>query len=387
MGANTTPEAAAGASASAPARSGGTVSHYRFRLRAPDGREFTSAVLAVRGGAAARGGEVPLPGGAAANTLAAAEANDVLVKVTDASSNPVPDLTYELTLPDGTVKKGKTGSGGEIEARGLAKGGDFKLMFPDLDKGGGGGGAPQKPASAVGDQLPAGMVGAACFAGIVAAPLTDAEEQFILSLAKKHSSEDDHLRLMRLVFKAYCHLGASPPVAAGMSSQFVIESDWGRATTGKYNYFGIKGQPGTKCTTSEHNLSEAAVDQLRAQDLYIGEETRADGTVVHKIKAWFRDYASLADALKGKVHLLQSGGPRNTYGKHQVWESPTPEEFCKRIKDAGYATAVDYTQALIGRLRLVDGYAFKKKGKTVQVVQETANADVDPARFEGAAFA
>lgn len=296
--------------------------------------------------------------------------------VADASGNPVPNLAYELTLPDGSVKSGKTGSGGEIEERGLAKGGDYKLVFPDLEK------KKDDPAPPNDDtgQLPANMLGAAIFAGIVAGALTDDEEKFILSLAKRNSSSDEHVKLMRLVFKAYRHLDCPAPAAAGMSSQFVIESDWGRAVTGKYNYFGIKGQPGTLCTTSEHNLSDAAIEKLKEQDLYISEEERPDGTKVQKIKAWFRDYANLADALKHKADLLKTG---KTYIKHEVMESPTPEDFCKRIKDAGYATAVDYTPVLISRLKGVDDYAKAKKGKTVSIVQETANASIDPARFGG----
>jgi hypothetical protein len=305
-----------------------------------------------------------------------------VVKVADASSNPVPDLAYELKLPDGSVKKGKTGSSGEIEERHLPKAGDFKLSFPDLDKPGG----QQPPPPATGDQLPKEMLGGACFAGVVGAKLTEAEEKFILSLSKRQSSEDEHLKLMRLVFKAYCHLGASPPVAAGMSSQFVIESAWGSSTTGKFNYFGIKGQPGSLCTTVEHNMAESFIEKLKAEGRFVSETTRADGTKVQTIKEWFRDYSSLDDALKNKYNLLKGGGPHNTYGKHQVMESPTPEDFCKRIREAGYATAVDYTPALINRLKLVNDYAFKKKGKTVQVIKETSNGDIDPARFEGGSF-
>jgi flagellum-specific peptidoglycan hydrolase FlgJ len=64
-------------------------------------------------------------------------------------------------------------------------------------------------------------------------------------------------------------------------------------------------------------------------------------------------------------------------------ESPTPEKFCERIREAGYATAVNYTTALIARLQAMDDYAKNKKGKAVQIIQETANAEIDPARFGG----
>ena len=347
-------------------------------------------------GAGANGANTNGAGAAEAKPVAPPRPNDVVAKVADKDGNPVPDLPYELTLPDGTVKKGKTGPGGEIEERGLSQGGDFKVVFPTLDKGSGK--AEDKPGEKGGearpaetppdsaDQLPAGMLGAAVFAGIVPGKLTADEEAFILSLAKKNSSADQHLRLVRLVYKAYRHLDCSAPVAAGMTSQFVVESDWGRATTGNFNYFGYKGQPGTLCKTTEHNLSAATIEKLTAQDLFIKEETAQDGTRVATIKAWFLDFHNLDDALNRKVQLLKGGGPYQTYTKHKVMESPTPEEFCKRIREAGYATAVNYTSVLISRLKLVDDYAKDKKGKAVEIIQETANAPIDPARFSGGSF-
>jgi flagellum-specific peptidoglycan hydrolase FlgJ len=137
---------------------------------------------------------------------------------------------------------------------------------------------------------------------------------------------------------------------------------------------------GTLCKTSEHNLSDAAVDQLTAEGRYISADPPdAKGTVVHHIRDYFADYTSFDNALEHKVKLLHN----KRYVDKGVLDSPRPEDFCKRIKDAGYATAVNYTQALIDTLKIVDGYAKKKKGKTVQIVQETANADIDPARFDG----
>ena len=309
---------------------------------------------------------------------------------TSSSASPTPRRTRCPTSPTSSPSptapssRARPAPAARIEARGLEKGGDYKLAFPDVDKGGSA--PPQqqdKPPAASGNQLAAGMLGAACFAGLVPGALTSDEEQFILSLKGRHANSDEQLKLVRLVFKAYRNLGCAAPAAAGMSSQFVIESDWGRALTGKFNYFGIKSGKkgvGTLCTTTEHNLSDAAVEQLQADGRYIGADPPDEkGTVVHHIKDWFADYTSLDNALQRKVDLLH----KPTYEKHQVLESPAPEDFCKRIKEAGYATAVNYTNALIARLKLVDGYAKKKKGKTVEIVQATANADVDPARFDG----
>ncbi len=242
---------------------------------------------------------------------------------------------------------------------------------------------PPPPGS--GEELPKGMLGAACFAGLKGADLSDGEASFILSLAHRDSSSDDHLKMMRLVFKAYCKLGATPQVAAGMSSQFAIESGWGKSVSGKFNYFGIKGEPGTLCKTTEHNLSDAEVERLKSKDLWISSEpaTKKDGTpyTIHHIWAAFCDYQSLPDALQHKYDLLAGKTRQQTYTKHQVMESATPEEFCKRILEAGYATAVDYTDVLIGVLRNVDQYAFKKKGQSSAIINATANSEVDPSRF------
>ena len=60
--------------------------------------------------------------------------NDVSVTLEDSSGNPVPSVDWKVTLPDGTVKTGKTGDDGKVSVAG-AQQGQFKLELPSLDGG------------------------------------------------------------------------------------------------------------------------------------------------------------------------------------------------------------------------------------------------------------
>jgi phage baseplate assembly protein gpV len=59
--------------------------------------------------------------------------HEIEVQVLDASGAPAANVYYELTLPDGTLKSGRTGTDGYIRHSGLTQAGDCKLSFPDLD--------------------------------------------------------------------------------------------------------------------------------------------------------------------------------------------------------------------------------------------------------------
>ncbi|HTJ42309.1 MAG TPA: phage baseplate assembly protein V [Kofleriaceae bacterium] len=56
------------------------------------------------------------------------------VQVVDSIGNPVPNVYYELALPDGTKKTGTTASDGFIRVSGLKQKGDAQLTFPDIDE-------------------------------------------------------------------------------------------------------------------------------------------------------------------------------------------------------------------------------------------------------------
>src|SRR5262249_61297704 len=82
--------------------------------------------------------EVPLPPGMVSLTLK------------DSNGKPAAGVAWQLTLPDGTVRSGKSTEGGRISVDGVPAG-DCKLVLPDFDKDG----APAAPAADAGYAQPA----------------------------------------------------------------------------------------------------------------------------------------------------------------------------------------------------------------------------------------
>lgn len=105
-------------------------------------------------------------------------------------------------------------------------------------------------------------------------------------------------------------------------AQAALESGWGKKAPGNM-LFGIKAGKNWK----------GKKQLLWTHEYY--------GGVKHRIQDWFRAYDSLADSIEDHGRFL-SVNPR--YKK--VLESKDYLEATKAIKDAGYATAPDYTQAL-----------------------------------------
>jgi len=56
------------------------------------------------------------------------------VQLVNALGEPQAHVAYELTLPDGTVKSGTTGSDGYLRYSGLTQGGDARLVLPDVGR-------------------------------------------------------------------------------------------------------------------------------------------------------------------------------------------------------------------------------------------------------------
>lgn len=55
------------------------------------------------------------------------------LEVITAKDEPAPDIDYELMLPDGERKAGRTDADGRVEIRGIKESGHFKLEFPGID--------------------------------------------------------------------------------------------------------------------------------------------------------------------------------------------------------------------------------------------------------------
>jgi hypothetical protein len=233
-------------------------------------------------------------------------------------------------------------------------------------------------------------LGAALFAGLKAGALTDAENAFIVGLKGKSRDDislDDKLRAMRLVYKAFLFDGASAAAAAGMTAQFATESGYGRAQSGKFNYFGVKEFPrgkgkGTLCPTWEETLPQSEIDMFKAEGHYHGTQWRDDiKKNVHMVDDYFFDFANLSDGLQHQIEFISGTGKTKLY--ISAWNAPTPEEYAKRVAKAGYAQETDYAQSLVSLLTDWDNYAKRKKGQAATVIRDTANADIDPGVFTG----
>jgi len=97
------------------------------------------------------------------------------------------------------------------------------------------------------------------------------------------------------------------------ATQFALESGWGKYPSGKNNYFGQKGKPGTA---------------RRTREVYGGKDSYIVDT--------FKDYPSLEAGIKDHVDKWKS-----------VYASAkTPAEAFRMLKVAGYATDPNYVSAL-----------------------------------------
>jgi len=109
-------------------------------------------------------------------------------------------------------------------------------------------------------------------------------------------------------------------------AQLILESNWGRRTSGKNNYFGIKATP-------------AQIAAGKATEVWTKEQ-RPNGEV-YSIQAYFADYDSLEECFDAHATLL-------TTSRYMDCENaPTPEAYCYALHADGYATALVYATALI----------------------------------------
>lgn len=110
-----------------------------------------------------------------------------------------------------------------------------------------------------------------------------------------------------------------------VAAQWALESGWGKHTSGKNNFFGIKG-PGTVCTTTEDY---------------------GNGLVV--IQDSFKDYASIQECIDDLVEKWY----KDYRGYKGVNRANTREECAALLKAEGYATDPAYVQKLVS---LMDRY-------------------------------
>jgi len=113
------------------------------------------------------------------------------------------------------------------------------------------------------------------------------------------------------------HAGAKFPEC--VAAQWALESAWGKSTSGKNNFFGIKGH-GTTCTTWE-DYGHGAVT----------------------VKDEFRDFASIQEC----INWLVDRWYKDYRGYRGVNRAATREDCARLLKAEGYATDPVYSQKLI----------------------------------------
>lgn len=107
-----------------------------------------------------------------------------------------------------------------------------------------------------------------------------------------------------------------------VAAQWALESGWGKNTSGKNNYFGIKGT-GAKVKTQEYINGKAITlyDEFR-------DFTSLSECVQHLVSRWYKDFGAYRGVNRAK----------------------TAEECCRLLVTEGYATDPQYAQKLINLL-------------------------------------
>lgn len=129
--------------------------------------------------------------------------------------------------------------------------------------------------------------------------------------------------------------------------QWALESGWGKSESGTYNFWGIKAvgnQDGKLITTHE------VINGRRV-----------------KIKAKFRNFASLEEALIERAKFTKRGG---RYDKAGYFKSETPRDAIEALQRGGYATDPNYAKTLIQIMKgvgLDPDYQYPKPKKEDEV--------------------
>lgn len=111
-----------------------------------------------------------------------------------------------------------------------------------------------------------------------------------------------------------------------VAAQWALESAWGDKTTGKNNYFGIKGSPGTLCSTTEYVNGRPITVHAEFKNF----ETPGD-CIKYIVSRWYLDYTN----------------PRNGNKFNGVNRASSRDEAAKLLVTEGYATDPDYAEKLI----------------------------------------
>jgi flagellum-specific peptidoglycan hydrolase FlgJ len=153
-----------------------------------------------------------------------------------------------------------------------------------------------------------------------------------------------HAAFIEAVAAAARQSSGSAPVSVTVA-QAILESNWGESLLSRQanNYFGIKA------TGKIGNDGAVWMPTLEYVD---------GGSF--SVVAPFRAYKSLADSVADHAQLFQTV---SVYGS-AVQAISDPDEFARRIAQAGYSTDPSYTQKVIDLMRRYDLYRFDAPGRS-----------------------
>ena len=125
------------------------------------------------------------------------------------------------------------------------------------------------------------------------------------------------------------------PFVSPILAQAILESAWGssyKAITG-YNYFGLKYQSLNRVPSASGYFTDG------------GSEQKANGTYIQldpNVTRWCK-FASMEDGVRGYFEFLINA-PGNRYAA--LPKAISPFDYLQKIKDAGYATSLNYVTNL-----------------------------------------
>lgn len=137
-----------------------------------------------------------------------------------------------------------------------------------------------------------------------------------------------------------------------ITAQWALESGWGAYESGRFNYWGIKAVGNQK---GRYVITHEVVNKKRI-----------------KVKAKFRNFSSLSEALMERAKFTQKGG---RYDKAGYFKANSPYEAIVALKNGGYATDPMYVATLISILKSMGIDPYKK-----YIVNEKAE---EPKKIEG----
>lgn len=136
-------------------------------------------------------------------------------------------------------------------------------------------------------------------------------------------------------------------------AQAILESGWGKSslTTKHNNFFGIKAAGGWQGKTVNMSTGE----------VFNGSKVT--------IKSDFRAYDSPLESFKDRVKFLTEN---TRYKANGVFDAQTPEEQAYALKRAGYATATNYAETLIGLINQYNLKQYDTKAKQLALRRKIA---------------